>query len=265
MTQPKTLFLMYHELELPNRNLCDSSNGYIRYVLQMIDFYEHMSYLNQQGFLGSTVSDCLNFSNSNNKQIAITFDDGCETDLIGAAPILKEFNFKATFFVVAGFLGKPGYLTPSQLQELSNAGFEIGSHSMTHRYLSDLNNTELYFEINQSKNHLEQLIGKSINHFSCPGGRWSHTAAQIAMDCGYLSLSTSQIGVITKNSPLFSLSRFPIMRQTTQKDLEQICHCRGIALRQARENVFSVAKTLLGNSLYEKVRSKLLNHSPQKI
>jgi peptidoglycan/xylan/chitin deacetylase (PgdA/CDA1 family) len=261
MEQYKNPFLMYHELELPNRKLCDSENGYTRYVLQLCDFHDQISYLSQQGFLGTTVSECLNFSNFNNKKVAITFDDGCETDLIAAAPLLKEFNFNATFYVVAGFLGKPGYLSTVQLRELSDSGFEIGSHSMTHRFLSDLNNRELFFELNQSKCHLEQLTGKPIQHFSCPGGRWSSTAAQIAMDSGYISMATSQIGINTKNSSRFSLYRFPIMRDTSVLDLEQICLGKGLALRQARENVFYMAKTLLGNSLYEKVRSKLLNHS----
>lgn len=263
MAHNKSLILMYHELELPNRNLCDSENGYTRYVLQLDDFYQHMSSLNQNGLIGSTVSECLTFSQPGNKQIAITFDDGCETDLIAAVPILKEFNFKATFFVVAGFIGKPGFLTASQLHALSDSGFEIGSHSMTHRYLSDLNISQQYFEIHQSKIHLEQLIGKPINHFSCPGGRWSPITTQIAQDSGYNSMSTSQIGAVNKNSPLFSLPRFPIMRNTSITDLEQICNGKGIALRQARENTFSLAKSLLGNSLYEKVRSKLLNHSLQ--
>lgn len=260
MTSNSTL-LMYHELELPNRNLCNSENGYTRYVLQETDFHNQISSLSRQGFFGLNVSECLNFSNHPEKQVVITFDDGCETDLIAAAPILKEYNFNATFYVVAGFLGKPGYLSERQLQELSNLGFEIGSHSMTHRYLSDLIEKEdLDFEISQSKTHLEQIIGKSVDHFSCPGGRWSKLAAQIAEESGYISMATSQIGTINSKSSRYSLARIPIMRSTTMESFDHICKGKGIVLRQARETVFSLAKNFLGNSLYEKVRSKLLSH-----
>jgi peptidoglycan/xylan/chitin deacetylase (PgdA/CDA1 family) len=262
MTSNRTL-LMYHELELPSRSFCNSEKGYSRYILKEKDFFQQISYLHQQGFLGLNVSECLKFSNDNDKQVVITFDDGCETDLITAAPILKEYNFNATFYVVAGFLGNPGYLSHSQLRELSDSGFEIGSHSMTHRYLSDLSKEELYFEISQSKTHLEQIIGKNIDHLSCPGGRWTKTAAQIAEQSGYTSMATSQIGTINSKSSLFSLARIPIMRHTGMESFEHICQGKGITLRQARETIFSVAKNVLGNSLYEKVRSKLLNNSTQ--
>jgi peptidoglycan/xylan/chitin deacetylase (PgdA/CDA1 family) len=255
--------LMYHELELPNRTLCNSEKGYTRYVLQETDFQRQISYLSNQGFFGLNVSEGLNFSNHKDKAVVITFDDGCETDLIAAAPILKAYNFNATFYVVAGFLGKPGYLSTNQLRELSDSGFEIGSHSMTHRYLSDLTKEDIYFEISQSKNHLEQIIGKSINHFSCPGGRWSKTAAQIAKESGYSSMATSQIGTINSNSSRFSLARNPIMQSTTLENLDHISKGKGMILRQSRETVFSLAKNLLGNSLYEKVRSKILSNSLQ--
>ena len=45
-----------------------------------------------------------------NRSVCITFDDGCETDLIAAAPVLRESGFSATFYLTAGFLGTPGYL-----------------------------------------------------------------------------------------------------------------------------------------------------------
>jgi peptidoglycan/xylan/chitin deacetylase (PgdA/CDA1 family) len=260
MTVCRTL-LMYHELELPDRNLCNSEKGYNRYVLQETEFHRQISYLSHQGFLGLNVSQCLNFSNDTDKQIVITFDDGCETDLLAAAPILKEFNFNATFYVVAGFLEKPGYLSPIQLRELSDSGFEIGSHSMNHKYLSDLDKKELYFEIRDSKTHLEQLIGKSVKHFSCPGGRWSKMAAQIAEQSGYQSMATSQIGTINQKSYSYSLPRIPIMQSTTLENFNHICSGKGILLRQARDTAFSLAKNFLGNSLYEKVRSKLLSDS----
>ena len=72
------------------------------------------------------------------KTVCITFDDGCETDLLAAAPILKEFGFGATFYITVGFLGKPGYLSEAQVRNLSALGFEIGCHSLTHPYLPTL-------------------------------------------------------------------------------------------------------------------------------
>ena len=66
-----------------------------------------------------------------------------KTDLVTVVPVPKEFGFDATFYVTSGFLGTPGYLSAPQLQELSCLGFEMGCHSMTHAYLSDLGESAL--------------------------------------------------------------------------------------------------------------------------
>ena len=58
-------------------------------------------------------------------------------NLIAAAPVLREFGFNATFYLTAGSLGTPGYLSASQARDLDAQGFQIGCHSMTHPYLSD--------------------------------------------------------------------------------------------------------------------------------
>lgn len=260
MMQDKIVYLMYHELELPNRNLCNQEMGYKRYALQQSHFYRQISTLYERGFIGLNVSQAVNYSNHTNKSVVITFDDGCETDLIAAAPILKEFNFNATFYVVGEFIGRPGYLSKMQLCELSDLGFEIGSHSMTHRYLSDLSKEDLFFEISGSKDYLEQIIGKSIKHFSCPGGRWSRLAAQISEEAGFFSMATSKIGANNENSDKYSLSRICIMRNTPLAEFNNICSHKSISSRHARDTLFSLTKSFLGNKLYERVRSKLLSN-----
>ena len=68
-----------------------------------------------------------------------------------AAPILQEFGFGATFYITVGFLGKPGYLSEAQVRNLSSLGFEIGCHSLTHPYLTDLDDSFLHDETVRSK------------------------------------------------------------------------------------------------------------------
>ena len=150
---------MYHELELPGRSLCQSDPGYVRYILSADEFAMQMQQLSELGFRGLNVSDALTFSTP---AVAITFDDGCETDLISAAPILKQHALGATFFVVSGFVGKQGFLSHTQLRELADLDFEIGCHSMTHPYLSDLDEAGLQREIVDAKIALEQMIGKPV-------------------------------------------------------------------------------------------------------
>ena len=64
--------------------------------------------------------------------VAITFDDGNESDALIALPELAKRNLKAIFFVVAGRIGLPHYLDRAALRDLMSAGMEIGSHGMHH-------------------------------------------------------------------------------------------------------------------------------------
>ena len=143
-----TVFLMYHEIELPNRKFCQSEPGYVRYVIAIDEFRAQMSAIRESGLCGVSLSEALSFSSP---AVALTIDDGCETDLLAIAPVLKQFGYTATFYITAGLLGKPGYMSTSQLRELSALDFEIGSHSMTHPYLSDLDDSSLHRETADSK------------------------------------------------------------------------------------------------------------------
>src|SRR5579862_2457219 len=176
MPQPGIVFLMYHELEIPGRPLCRWEAGYSRYVLPENNFRAHVDWLQQEKRRGLSVTEALAFGSADAPEqncVAITFDDGCETDLIVAAPVLKEAGFKATFYVTVGFLGQPGRMDEKQLRELSALGFEIGCHSMTHAYLTDLDDAGMRREILDAKAHLEQILGKPVEHFSWPGGRYN--------------------------------------------------------------------------------------------
>lgn len=64
--------------------------------------------------------------------IEITFDDGNASDIEIAAPALQRRGLKATFFVCAGRIGRPGYLDASQLRSLAQGGMTIGSHGWDH-------------------------------------------------------------------------------------------------------------------------------------
>src|SRR3984957_6799753 len=140
---------MYHELELAGRTLCQSEPGYVRYILPVGAFRQQMAWLKKNGWRGLNVSEALQYPAE--PSVCITFDDGCETDLIAAAPVLREFGFGATFYLTAGFLNTRGYLSARQVRDLDAQGFQIGCHSMTHPYLSDLTEPELKREVGDAK------------------------------------------------------------------------------------------------------------------
>lgn len=254
------VFLMYHELETAGRPLCGEAAGYSRYVVGAEDFKQHLSHLRSAGLRGVSVGEALKRTEDDavKNRVCITFDDGCETDLLFAAPLLKDAGFDATFYVTVGHLNRRGYMSESQLSELSDAGFDIGSHSMTHCYLHDLDDRRLREEVSGSKERLEQLTGRPVAHFSCPGGRWDSRVAALAREAGYESVATSAVGVNTRATDPFKLSRVAVTRGTTADEVLRVARGEGLAARRARVAVLDVAKRVLGNSIYERLRTAAL-------
>jgi len=254
MTMP-TVFLMYHEIELPNRKFCQSEPGYVRYVISIDEFRAQMSAIRESGLRGVSLSVALSFSNP---AVALTIDDGCETDLLAIAPVLKQFGYGATFYITAGLLGKPGYMSTSQLRELSALDFEIGSHTMTHTCLSDLDEAGLHREIADSKVMLEDIIGKPVEHFSCPGGRYDSRAITVAKKAGYRSVANSNPRANSASTDRFALGRVAITRDLSTAAFQKLCRGQMLWMLGLRVGLRDSAKRLLGNTAYDRARSALL-------
>jgi peptidoglycan/xylan/chitin deacetylase (PgdA/CDA1 family) len=256
MAKSGVAFLMYHELETPGRTLCQTEPGYVRYIVRSTDFRAQMEQLNNQNFKAVSVGEAVrSFADGT---VAITFDDGCETDLLVAAPILREFGFGATFYITTGWSGQPGYLNHSQIRELSSQSFEIGCHSMHHLDLTDLGEEGLRREIAEAKLQLEQVIGKSVEHFSCPGGRHNAAVAQNARRAGYRTVSTSRIRSNSPSSDPFALGRVAVLRTTSLDEFTDLCSGRGLRQKDLVVQARAAAKKLVGNSTYDRLREKFL-------
>src|SRR5436190_1544525 len=255
MLRDGCVFLMYHELALPNRECCQSDPGYIRYVLSAEEFESQMLAVRDHGMRGVSVSHGLLHPES---AVVITFDDGCETDLLTAAPVLTKLGFGGTFYVVAGKVGKPGFMRGAQLRELSGAGFEIGCHSMTHPYLPDLDEAGLQREIAAAKVELERILGKAIEHFSCPGGRYDSRVIRIAKAAGYRTLATSVPRANSPSSDPFHLGRIAITRGMSNPSFLNLCRGNALWKLQLKVGLNDSAKRLLGNTAYDRLRSLIL-------
>jgi peptidoglycan/xylan/chitin deacetylase (PgdA/CDA1 family) len=190
--------------------------------------------------------------------VCITFDDGCETDLVAAAPLLSELNFHATFYLTAGFIGSPGYLSVAQARQLHSFGFEIGCHSMTHPYLSDLPDAQLQHEIVDAKAKIEQVIGHAIDHFSCPGGRYDQRTLETARRAGFRTVATSRFHANTDRTDYYQLGRVAMLRAAPLEQFAETCHGRGLWQLRMRDRVRHGVQRILGNRGYDRLRSAVL-------
>ena len=253
---------MYHELETPGRALAQSDPGYLRYIVRASDFQSQMELLRVEGWRGVCAGEAIR--EFEQKTVVVSLDDGCETDLLFAAPVLKQLGFGATFYLTGGWIGQPGHLGPSQLRELVSLGFEIGCHSMSHVYFTDLDDSALRREIADAKTQLEQVCGAAVEHLSCPGGRFDRRVAELARNAGYLTVATSQIQANRSSTNKFALGRVAIMRETTLPAFRDICHARGLWRLKTGVVLREAAMKVLGNSTYDRLRGVMLGARPSR-
>ena len=117
---------------------------------------------------------------------AITFDDGLLDAYTIAYPALKERNIPFTLFITSRWVGKPGYLDREQLRELMEDPLcTIGVHGTEHRVLTQVGEKERQEEIFQSKDELEQMLGKKLDLFAYSNGRYDEGILAMMPQAGY--------------------------------------------------------------------------------
>ncbi len=143
----------------------------------------------------------------------ITFDDVPQDFYENAYPILKQYNIPFSLFITTGFIDKEGYLNKQQIIELSKDPLcTIGGHTMSHPQLRFSKN--LRQELCDSKQQLEELIGKEVDIFAYPYGRPSTVSRRVireAKRAGYkMAFGTVQSILTNRLSDFFYLPRIVI-------------------------------------------------------
>ncbi|MBX7151356.1 polysaccharide deacetylase family protein [bacterium] len=160
-------------------------------------FELHIKELYNLGFQCIGISESFNQS-SKIKGCCIVFDDAYENVYINAFPILKKYGFTATIAVITDFVGKNnswdvhfGYkfkhATWEQLKVLVENGWEIASHTCSHRSLTMLQRNEIKNEVLDSKIELQNRLNIAVRHLVYPFGRFNNKIMQITAASGYNS------------------------------------------------------------------------------
>jgi peptidoglycan/xylan/chitin deacetylase (PgdA/CDA1 family) len=126
--------------------------------------------------------------------VRIMFDDGNESDLRYALPELRRRGLKATFFVVAGRLGVPGFLDQAGVRELAAEGMTIGCHGMRHRSWRRLGEQALTEEMVDARRLLEQVVERAVTEAACPFGLYDRRVLHWLRRSGYTRIYTSDGG-----------------------------------------------------------------------
>ncbi|HVV00691.1 MAG TPA: polysaccharide deacetylase family protein [Verrucomicrobiae bacterium] len=154
------------------------------------------------------------------RDIFLTFDDGFVDVFDHALPVLDEHGFSAIQFVLPDLLGKTNewqerqgdvshpLMDAAQVREWLAAGQEIGSHSLTHPWLTRIPIAGAREEIFASKKKLEDLFGRRVDHFCYPYGDCNEAIRDLAREAGYRTACTTRRGINEPPLDPFSLNRF---------------------------------------------------------
>lgn len=199
LATPRVQFLCMHSV------FSDEERGFARLVETLAKTHTFVSYSEAVHRVRSGVID--------RPYLSFSFDDGMKNNAV-AARILKQFGVKACFFVITdivnekdynalaefcrGRLGGPAvdFLSWKEIEELKSMGHEIGSHTASHRRLSDLSRKQIIAELEYSRTRIAEFVGPP-EHFAWPYGRATDaptTIVEIAAEAGYTSCASGARG-----------------------------------------------------------------------
>ena len=141
------------------------------------------------------------------RPIVISFDDGSASVYSQAFPIMQEFGFTGVNYIIANYVGTVGYMNVEQLQELAAAGWETGSHSMTHADLTKSIRAE--WEMENSRIVLEKMLGVPIETFAYPFGKANSDLYDLLVN-NYIAGMGLGVSVNQRRSDLYYLWRRPV-------------------------------------------------------
>jgi polysaccharide deacetylase len=236
--------VMYHRVI----NNSENEGIYGTYIYEDI-FRQHMQYLKDKNFDVITFEDLhkigwRNRFQRNKKYIMITFDDGYVDNYNLAFPILKEFGFKATIFLMgestynewdvnAGGEKKFELMDKFMIKEMQDYGIEFGAHTFNHPKLNKLSEEKIRHQIVDVKKPLEEKIEKEIITFAYPYGILNDYAKKMAREAGYTFTVSTDSGSVCLSDDLYQIRRIAIFPNT---------------------NLFSFKRKVAGNYNFKKIK-----------
>lgn len=255
--QPFWIALMYHDVLPPGE-------GQNYFAVTATRFNEHLAAIETNGYSGVSLGEAL--SGKVARPVAITFDDATSSQIQQAFPLLLERGMTATFFVVTGWVGRPGYASWEDLLRMKAAGMEVQSHTHSHPFLSELDPREVETELRQSRDILDERMDQETRTLALPGGDFPAGAARDAIAAaGYDVVATSVFGRNPWGKARDDSPRY-VRRCTVRGDVDTAAlkkilvgyrplFCR----RRVREGILRNLRRGLSPSRYAKWRRRFLD------
>lgn len=186
-----------------------------RFNVTVADFDAQLAILHRLGYQTVTVGEIAAAISGTYalppRPIAITIDDGWIEQYSVMFPLLQKYGMRATFYIPSNYPVGGRFVTWEQLQEMVDAGMEIGSHTRTHADLTAVDLEIASYELTASKRVLEEKLGITVLSVSYPFGNYSGAVIELARNAGYQAAVA--VGPPSRQSVanLFALRRIEII------------------------------------------------------
>ena len=213
---PTATVLCYHIVEAPAAP---------RMHIDRDTFRQHLRYLEMTGYNVIPLRHLYEYVSGKRASIpknavVITIDDGWRSTYTEAFPELLKRKFPFTVFIYPNSIGKTSNaLTWEQIREMSDAGVDIQSHSLTHPFLTKRKHRSksekdyaewLWRELAQSRKILEKETGRKVQFLAYPYGDYDDRVAAASAKAGYTAALTCDFGRVKKGSDPLRMKRFVI-------------------------------------------------------
>jgi peptidoglycan/xylan/chitin deacetylase (PgdA/CDA1 family) len=189
-----------------------------RLVVSPETFERQMRFLKNKRYNVVTLEDLSGLirakKNIPHKTIVITLDDGYKDNYTYAFPMLKKYALRATLFIIVNEVGRPqgDRLDWDELKKMQDSGLvTIGSHAVGPDPLTKIKSEEaLRQQIFDAKKILEEKLGRPVNTFAYPEGRFNAHIRQLVIDAGYRVAVATGPGRDYPNNDTYALKRIRI-------------------------------------------------------
>ncbi len=217
--------LMYHYVsDLPD----DADETRTDLTLAPTVFRAHMDYLFYQGYTPVSLYDLddalLSGTPLPTKPVILTFDDGYADHYSNVLPVLQQYGFTATFFIITGTAdaGDPTHLSWEQIKAMADAGMDMESHTKTHADLRARPFDFLVYELLGSRESLQAYTGKASHLFSYPIGHYDDNVLSVIETMPIWRAVTTQPGILQTTDNRYELPRLRIHNMTGVTGLAQL-------------------------------------------
>jgi peptidoglycan/xylan/chitin deacetylase (PgdA/CDA1 family) len=204
--------LCYHDVGTDPGNTTD-------YYLSPVQLRAQLEAISDWGFTFVSfreIGDRLERGESLDGLVSVTFDDALVGVRDHALEILSDLGIPATVFVVTEVQGVdppfwPGAartLDAAELRLLAGTGVQLGSHTVTHASLPDIDDDALRHELARSRDDLEALTGSPCDLLAYPFGHQDARVRHAAEEAGFRAACTFTFGRVTPATDRFAIPRF---------------------------------------------------------